>query len=228
MSDAFPQDPAFAARLWREITPIYRAILDHPFVTGLADGTLSRDRFVFYVVQDGLYLVEFARALSLAAAKAPSERWVKTFDEHAVGTLTVERDLHRSFLQELGLSEQTVRTTPRAPTTLAYASHILSVAYGRPAHEVVAALAPCYWVYWEVGKALVARGSPDSLYRRWIATYADEAFGGMVEDVLRLLDQLARSSTEAQRDAMRERFITSTRYEWMFWEMGYRMEPWPV
>lgn len=216
------------ATLWSQIVPIFDAILAHPFITGLTDGTLDRARFRFYVVQDALYLREFARALSLAAAKAPDEEAIIMFNEHAKGALEVERALHESFFKEFGLSEDEVRTMPLAPTNAAYTSYLLAVAYGRPFHEVLAALLPCYWIYWEVGKALIAHGSPDPLYRRWIDTYGAESFGSIVQAVLTLTNRVAAGLNADARDAMRRHFLTTSRYEWMFWEMGYRQEQWPV
>ena len=148
----------FTRHLWQTIAPIYAAILAHPFIQGLTDGSLPEETFRFYAVQDALYLRDFARALSLAAAKAPDEDWIITFNQHAAGALQVERALHESFFREFGLSEQQVRATPLAPTNLAYTSYLLAVAYGCPIHEAVAALLPCYWIYWEVGKTLQRRG----------------------------------------------------------------------
>jgi thiaminase/transcriptional activator TenA len=218
----------FTERLWREVATIFHAILAHPFLAGLTEGTLERTRFEFYVVQDALYLREFARALSIAAAKAPQEEWIILFTEHAAGALRVERALHESFFRDLGLSEDVVRATPLAPTNLAYTSYLLAVAYGRPFHEVVAAVLPCYWIYWEVGKALQARGSSDPLYARWIRTYASEDFAGVVRAVLELTDHLAPALSAEEREAMRRHFLTTSRYEWMFWDMAYRLESWPV
>ena len=137
--------------LWRAIEPIYAAILAHPFVRGLTDGSLPREAFRFYAVQDALYLREFARALSVAAARAPREDWIIMFNEHAAGALKVEMTLHESFFKDFGLSPEEVAATPLAPTNAAYTSYLLAVAYGRPFHEAVAALLPCYWIYWEVG-----------------------------------------------------------------------------
>jgi len=219
---------AFTSLLWKEVAGIYEAILGHPFVQGLVGGDLPRESFTFYVVQDALYLREFARALSLAAAKSDREDWILTFNEHAAGTLKVERALLQGFFGELGLTEDVVRANPQAPTCLAYTDHLLSVAYSRPAPEIVAALLPCYWIYWEVGKALAVRGSPEPLYQRWIDAYSAEQFGSLVEAVLGLTDALAETATEPQREAMRQHFVTSARYEWMFWEMGWRREQWPV
>lgn len=214
--------------LWRAIEPIYAAILAHPFLRGLTDGSLPRETFRFYAVQDALYLRDFARALSLAAAHAPREDWIIMLNEHAAGALTVERTLHESFFKDWGLSPEAVATAPLAPTNLAYTSYLLAVAYGRPFHEAIAALLPCYWIYWEVGKTLERAGSRDPLYARWIGTYASEEFGAVVRAVLACTDTLAAPLGDDDRGAMHRHFVTTSRYEWMFWDMGWRRETWPV
>ncbi len=219
---------AFSDELWGAIETIYAAILRHPFLTGLTDGSLTRESFRFYAVQDALYLREFARGLSLAGARAPRDEWIIMFDEHAAEALRVERALHEGFFREFGLSPEDVAATPLAPTNLAYTSYLLAVAYGRPFHEAIAALLPCYWIYWEVGKTLERADSPDPLYARWIGTYASEGFGDVVRGVLEAIDAVAASLGSAEREAMRRHFVTTSRFEWMFWEMGYTREGWPV
>ena len=107
------------------------------------------------------------------------------FNEHAAGALRVERALHESFFGEWGLTPRQVIETPLAPTNLAYTSYLLAVAHAAPFHEGLAALLPCYWIYWEVGKELERAGSPDPLYARWIGTYASEEFGSLVRAVHR-------------------------------------------
>jgi len=214
--------------LWRAIEPIYTAILAHPFLRGLTDGSLPPETFRFYAVQDALYLRDFARALSLAAAHAPREEWIIMLNEHAAGALTVERTLHESFFADWGLSPEAVAATPLAPTNLAYTTYLLAVAHGRPFHEAIAALLPCYWIYWEVGKTLERAGSRDPLYARWIGTYASEEFGAVVRAVLACTDTLAAGLGDDDRAAMHRHFVTTSRYEWMFWDMGWRREAWPV
>ena len=219
---------AFTEDLWTAIAPIYGAILRHPFLSGLTDGSLPHESFRFYAVQDALYLREFARALSLTAARAPEDDWIIMFNEHAASALRVERALHEGFFREFGLAPADVAATPLAPTNLAYTSYLLAVAYGAPYNEAIAALLPCYWIYWEVGRALERAGSPDPLYARWIATYASVEFGDIVRGVLDATDRVAAARTPAEREAMRRHFVTTSRYEWMFWEMGHRREAWPV
>src|SRR5499425_1763761 len=218
----------FTTELWRSIEPIYAAILRHPFVTGLTDGSLPRPSFQFYAVQDALYLREFARSLSMAAARAPRDEWIIMFNEHAATALKVERALHEEFFKQFGLSPRDVASTPLAPTNLAYTSYLLAAAHAAPFHEAVAALLPCYWIYWEVGKELERRGSPDPLYARWIGTYASEEFGSVVRAALGCADAVAANLRPAERDAMTRHFTVTSRYEWMFWDMGHRREAWPV
>jgi thiaminase/transcriptional activator TenA len=219
---------SFTRELWAAMTPAYQAILRHPFLTGLTDGSLPREAFVFYAVQDALYLREFARSLALAAARAPEDDWIIMFSDHAATALRVERSLHEGFFKELGLTPAAVNGTPLAPTNLAYTSYLLAAAHGAPYHEALAALLPCYWIYWEVGKTLEKAGSPDPLYARWIATYASEDFGAVVRAVLAATDAVAARLGPPERAAMLRHVLTTTRYEWMFWDMGWRREAWPL
>jgi thiaminase (transcriptional activator TenA) len=87
---------------------------------------------------------------------------------------------------------------------------------------------PCYWIYWEVGKALLERGSPNPRYQKWIDTYGGEEFGALVEAVLDLTDTVCEDLNPAQKARVREAFSITSRYEWMFWDAAWRLEGWPV
>ncbi len=214
--------------MWSRTASIYDAILAHPFLKGLTSGDLDRSAFEFYTVQDALYLKDYARALSLAAVKAPDENTIILFNEHAKGCLVEERAMQENFFDVFGLSSEEVWATPKAPVCQAYTSYLLSVAYGRPFHEVVAVVLPCYWIYWEVGKALAEKGSPDPMYQQWIDTYAGEQFAECVVAVLEIANRVAHGLPTEDREAMLGHYVTTSRYEWMFWDMGYRKEQWPV
>jgi thiaminase/transcriptional activator TenA len=214
--------------LWASIAGIYDEILAHPFIRGLTDGSLDPDAFRFYIVQDALYLVEYARALSLAAARAPDADGILLFARNAAGAIEVERALHEEFFADFGLSGEDVEATPPAPTNLAYTSYLLAVVGGGSFAEGLGALLPCFWIYREVGRALIDRGSPDPLYVRWIDTYGGEEYGAIVEDVIALTERVAAAAGERERRRLREHFVQTSRYEWMFWDMGYRRETWPI
>jgi thiaminase/transcriptional activator TenA len=218
----------FSDTLWQRIEGIYRQILAHPFLTGLTDGTLTEDAFRFYAIQDALYLRDFARGLSLLAAKAPGDDAMIMFSEHAKNAIVVERALHGSFFKDWGLTSQDVYATPLAPNNLLYTSYLLRVAYERPFHEGLGAFLPCYWIYWEVGKELERRGSSVSIYQRWIDTYASAEFGDIVQQVIALLDQVAETLTVAARENVIKHFVMTSRFEYLFWDMGYRRQAWEI
>ncbi|MDP9455414.1 MAG: thiaminase II [Actinomycetota bacterium] len=218
----------FTGELWRSIEDIYREVLDHPFLRGLTDGTLPEENFKHYVLQDALYLRDYARALSLAAVRSPEEGALVMFNEHSAGAITVERSLHDGFLKEFGLPEDVVDRTPPTPTTLAYTSYVLRMASLGDYHEVLATVLPCYWIYERVGKTLLERGSPKPIYGKWIETYGGEEFGALVEAVLDLTDRSSEGLSPLAKARATEAFVTTSRYEWMFWDAAWRLEGWPV
>ena len=215
-------------KLWGEIEGIYKQILEHPFLRGLTDGSLDQESFRFYVVQDALYLREYARSLAICAAKAPDDESIQMFAEHAAGAIAVERGLHSSFFEDFGLSDEEVRTTQMAPTTLAYTSYLLATASLGSFPQALGAVLPCYWIYWEVGKSLIENGSPNSLYQRWIDTYGGEEFAATVRAVLQLTEHVGRGLNPHEEARMTDHFVATARYEWMFWEGSWRREQWPV
>jgi thiaminase/transcriptional activator TenA len=213
------QQLKFTDELWKETAPIYSQTLRHPFLEGLTAGTLPKDRFRFYLEQDTLYLRAFSQALNLAAAKAPREGWAKTLTRHAVEAIEAEQQLHASIVGRVGDIEV-------APTNAAYTNHLLASAAGRGFTEALAALLPCYWIYWEVGKELKRRGSPDKDYQRWIDQYAGEDYGRTVQEVLVMMNEAAAQASAVERASAKRLFIRSARYEWMFWDMAWRLESW--
>lgn len=224
-----PNEPgSWTTALWSEIAPIFDAIVAHPFVTGLTDGSLASDAFAGYVAQDVHYLRTYARALGLVAAKAPTLAGTAVFARHAAEVFDVELSLHDELLPALGLSAEAVDAAPMSPTTQAYNSYLLATAYGGSFADGLAAVLPCYWIYAEVGAELLARGSTDPRYQRWIDSYGGDDFAATVTEVLDLADRTGPTLTPADEAAARAHFVTTARYEWMFFDAAYRREVWPV
>ena len=217
----------WTARLWAAAEPIYTAILEHPFLLGLTDGTLPPERFAYYIAQDAHYLRDYARALAVVGAKAPTHEQAGMFARHAAQTVDVELALHASLLPELGIDPATLNTVAVSPTTLSYTSYLLATAYGGSFAEGVAAVLPCYWIYARVGAALVDRGSPDRRYQYWIDTYAGEDFAAVVAEVLAVADSTGATLSHAEQARGVAHFRTTSRYEWMFWDAAWRVERWP-
>jgi thiaminase/transcriptional activator TenA len=214
-------------QLWAGIADVYQAILDHPFLAGLTDGSLSEERFAYYIAQDAHYLREFARALAAVGVRAPTHAETAVFAGHAAATAQVEITLHETLFPRLGLDPAALAGTEVSPTTTAYTSFLVSVACTGGYAEAVAAVLPCFWIYQRVGSALLVRGSPDPRYQMWIDQYGGEAFAESVEGVVRLTDALRPGLTDADASQAARRFRTASRYEWMFWDAAWRRETWP-
>jgi thiaminase/transcriptional activator TenA len=218
----------FSGELWQGVTGVYDAILAHPFLTGLADGSLPHDAFAFYVVQDAIYLQRYAQALAAVASRAPTPGQTETFARHAANAIAVEKTLHGSLLADLGIDPVSAEQAEPAPANLAYISYLLATVSTGSYAEGVGAVLPCYWIYWEVGKELLRRGSPDPRYQQWIDMYSSEEFGDVVREVIDVTDELGPGLGAPERDRVHRHFRATSRYEWMFWDMGYRQEAWPV
>jgi thiaminase/transcriptional activator TenA len=214
--------------LWRSIEPCYAAILEHPFLTGLTDGSLPVDSFAYYVAQDAHYLRDYARALAVVGAKSPTHADAAMFSRHAAETAEVELALHETLLPQLGIDPAALDAIPPSPTTTAYTSYLLASCYGGSFAEGLGAVLPCYWIYQRVGAALVERGSPDARYQAWINTYAGDEFAATVDQALAVADRTGPSLGPDDADRAQRHFVTTARYEWMFWDAAWRREAWPL
>lgn len=214
---------AFTNMLWQSIEPIYGAIIEHPFNRQLAEGTLARERFEFYMQQDALYLADYGRALAIMAGRSATPQRMLDFVRFAEGAVVVERALHAQYFQLFGIDEP---TTVQSPSCSAYTNYLLATVSVRSYEEGMAALLPCFWIYRAVGSHVYERAAAGNPYQKWIDTYAGEEFGLLVDKAIAITGECAQNTSESSRALMKEAFVTSTRLEWMFWDSAYRMEAW--
>jgi len=219
---------AFSQDAWARNARLIETIHDMDFNRALSAGTLQQDVFKYYVVQDSLYLAGYARALAAAGMQAPDSEAMLTFTGSAQEAIQVERALHASYFEKFGIDPAQVQSAEPSPTCLAYTSYMLRLAQTAGYPELVAAILPCFWVYWDVGKRIDAEASADNPYRAWIDTYADESFGEAVQAVIGHVDRAAEAAGADTLAAMHQAFMRSTQYEWMFWDAAWRREDWPV
>lgn len=218
----------FSEQAWQQTAPLRSAIHTLPFNTELAAGTLSRARFQGYIIQDALYLSEYARVLALAAARGPDAATLRTFAESALEAVAVEQILHERYLTDFGIDPSDLARAEPSPDCLGYTSFLLATAYHEPWEVLVAALLPCFWLYWDVGNAITRVAAPDNPYRAWIDTYADEGFGAAVRAVIAVTDQAADAASAPVRARMMTAFVRCCQYEWLFWDSAYQQRGWPV
>jgi thiaminase/transcriptional activator TenA len=217
----------FSDEAWQRTARLREAIHRLPFNTELAAGSLARDRFQGYIIQDSLYLGRFSRALAIAAAKAPDSESMQSFAQSALSAVAVEQALHGRYLREFGIDPAGIGGAEAAPDCLAYTSYLLAAAYHEPWEVLVAALLPCFRIYWDVGCAIAQKAAPQNPYRAWIDTYADNRFGKAVETAVAIGDRAAAAVNAATRAAMLAAFIHACQYEWLFWDGAYQCRRWP-
>src|SRR5258708_3323882 len=176
---------SFTHMIRAQAQPIWDRELKHPFVRGLGDGTLSIDRFRFYLAQDYVFLIEYCRVFALGAAKARDLQTIGVFARLLDETLNTEMQLHRNYCQRLGIAETDLEATAPAPITHAYTRHLLAVAYSGSIADIVAAVLPCQLGYAEIRAAppCQSRGSGNSHYADWIRTYSSRQFIAGAEKV---------------------------------------------
>jgi len=196
----------------------------------MGEGTLPLDTFRFYVKQDYAYLVEFCRCLGIAVAKVEDMETMRTIAALLNASLTVEVEMLERLGAKLQIFVDELRATAPAPTNVAYTRHLLSVAYSGTVGETMAALLPCMWSYQEVGERLSTHSAVKrpAIYSEWCATYQSKEYIDLVDWYKGLVNRFALASGAHVREKMKHHFIISSRYEYLFWEMAYRKEGWPV
>jgi len=218
----------FSQELRKEVDQIWKASFDHPFVKGIGEGTLPIECFRYYVMQDAYYLSHFAKVQALGAAKASDLHTTNRMAVHAQGTYEAEMELHKNFSNRLKITKEEQQNFKPAPTAYAYTSHLYRAAYNGGLGEIIAALLPCYWLYYEIGENLASSKPKEPIYQEWIAAYGGEWFKTLVDEQIERLDVLAATASQEERNRMKEHFIISSQYEFAFWDMAYTLENWPV
>ncbi|MFC7403279.1 bifunctional hydroxymethylpyrimidine kinase/phosphomethylpyrimidine kinase [Citricoccus sp. GCM10030269] len=201
-----------ARQWWNEIAQVRAAVDRCAFVRGLAEGTLDRDTFTWYLGQDALYLLDYSRALAAASALAPTPAEQAFWAQGANGAIVAELELHGSWLGE-ALTE-----AEPSPTTTAYVNHLLATAARGDYGVLIAAVLPCYWIYMDVGTRLVDHAVPENPFADWLRTYGDPAFNAATEEAIRLVSSYAASADPKTRERMWRAFEVSAGHELEFFE----------
>ncbi|KZE10784.1 thiaminase II [Priestia aryabhattai] len=219
----------FSERLYEKLQPIWRQNHNHPFVQGMGDGTLEKEKFRFYMIQDYLYLIDYAKLFAIGAMKATDLQTMGKFAALLDSTLNEEMSLHREYAKKFEISEKELEKAQPSPTTLAYTHYMLHVGQSGTLAELVAALLPCMWSYWEIGKELSEKpGANNEFYREWIEMYSSEEFGELATWCINLFDSLTEDKSEVELEKLEEVFLNTTRFEYMFWDMAYNEAMWPI
>ncbi len=206
----------------------HKAHVDHPFIEGIRDGSLSMARFSYFMRQDYLFLIEYCRVIALAVAKstdlATMGWWARLLNE----TLHSEMDLHRSFCADFSITREDLENTEIMPATAAYTDYLVRIAFEGTVEEIAATLLPCQWGYDEIGRRLsTSMTAPEgSFHHRWVAGYTAPEYQQVTDWLRRFFDEQAAAASSVMRNRMADAFVSSIRHELNFWQAAWDLQGW--
>jgi thiaminase/transcriptional activator TenA len=212
-------------RLYEVALPIWESYYDHPFVKGIADGTLPVEKFQFYMIQDHKYLMQYAKVFALGVIKATSESDMRLFSDLITATLDTENAVHQSYLGKLGITREMIDNTPMCLNNESYTNYMISISFKEGLAELATAVLACSWSYKLIGDHMEKiPGSLDHpFYRHWIETYTSQAFRDCNDVMIDFVDRLTEGYTEQQLKNLDHIITNCSIYEDQFWDMAWTL-----
>lgn len=213
-------------RLLNGSKEIWAEYYKHPFVRGIQNGTLDKEKFRYYILQDYLYLIDYARVFGIGLAKAKSQESRNLFSAYLRSLSEFEMDIHRGYMGKFAITKEDIAAEKISLANLSYTSYMLRVAYEEGEAEALAAVLSCAISYEYIAKHMV-KENPESLnhpfYGEWVAGYAGEDYHQENAELIEMLEKLTENYSEEQIQHLIEIFRVSSRYELEFWNMAWNM-----
>jgi thiaminase/transcriptional activator TenA len=200
---------------------------NHPFVQEIGKGTLDKEKFKFYLLQDYLYLMQYAKVFALAVVKAhdePTMRWLTGVQNLIFNT---EMDLHRSYMASFGIKEEEVANVKSSLYNRTYTANLLATAQTGDLLDILIAVHPCCSTYSDYATRLkkeYADNLENNFYKSWIENYANPEYAEFCNWFDNKIDELAAGKSPEEYERLIDIFVSSVEFEYLFWEMGYKME----
>ena len=203
---------------------IWEGYLAHPFVRGLADGSLAVNKFRFYLLQDYLYLFDYAKVFAQGVVKSREPEVMRVFSSYGASILNGEMEIHRGYMARLGITEAQAEAVQPSLSILSYTAYMRAVAAEEGPAEIMAAVLSCAINHKYSGQ-WVRKNYPHAenhdFYGEWVRGYASEDYAAENQRLIALMERLSTDYTEAQLQRLTDIFVACSRYEAMFWDMAW-------
>lgn len=223
LTGKFSESQTLVERLKSSVSDVWPEYNNHPFVKGMENGTLDKNKFKRYIIQDYLYLNEYSKVFAIGAAKAESLETMKLFASVISAIANVEMDIHKGYMGKLGVSEEDIADAKRELENLSYTSYMLRVAYEEGEAEILAAILSCALSYEDIAKTML-KNNPDAtennFYGHWIECYSGEEYCGLNKIFVEALENAVKDYSEEKLNHIAEIFRACSLYEMEFWNMG--------
>ena len=213
-------------KLFAATKEIWEGYYRHPFVRGILEGTLPEEKFRYYIVQDYLYLIDYARMFALGAAKAPDVDTMQMFADHCKAVLDNEMSIHDGYMGRFAITEEELANTEVALNNASYTAYMLRVAYEEDAAAILAAILACSYSYEVLAKRMLddrPESGADPMYGNWITEYASEEYAADNAILIEYTNRLTADYNDVQYRHLEEIFVNCSRFETAFWDMGWSM-----
>ncbi|EID3765250.1 thiaminase II [Listeria monocytogenes] len=209
-----------------EVGDLWQETLQHPFVQSLADGTLEKEAFYYYLLQDDYYLSHFEKVIEKSVAQAGTAQLAAEMREVQVRLQQSELLMREQFYPRVGLTERDFSERKPAPTAYHYTSHLYRMADFGSFGVTIAALLPCYALYADMGKMYEGARSSEPFYHELLDSYVDENYQKVVLQQKQLVEQAASMADARELALMKQAFQISVEMEWAFFDMAYKKQNW--
>lgn len=212
-------------RLYEEVREIWDSYYEHPFVKGIGTGELEKEKFKFYMIQDYIYLLDYARVFALGVVKSKDEETMRKFSALEYGILNGEMEVHKHYCKELGITPNQIKNAKISMANLSYTNYMLWVGQSQGVLELLVTILACSWSYELIGKELSSRYDIEgNLYSKWVQSYASQEYHELSQDIIDMVDNMGKNCTQAEFENLKEIFINCSRHEYMFWDMSHGMK----
>lgn len=216
--------PPFARRMREAADLVWEDGYRQPFLRELGEGTLPREKFAFYLLQDYRYLNEYAKVHALATTKTSDLEVMQFMVNVQNNIFSVESSVHRKYMASYGVSEEEMTDVKQSMFARAYTSNILAIAYEKELVDILVAVLPCAWVYADYGQRLAAEFA-DTLdsnpYKSWVDMYKTDEFWQCSVWLIEHIERLTADLSEERKQELIDIFITGVQNEYMFWASAY-------
>ena len=204
----------------------WRGFLSHPFVRGIADGSLPIEKFRYFMVQDHKYLMEYAKIFAIGIVRSETEEDMRIFSSLVTDAIDTENAVHQAYLRELGISRAMIDGTPMSLNNSSYTSYMIAEAEKGGLPEIAVSALACSWSYKVVGDGLAA-SFPDSLqhpfYGRWVRMYSGEEYAAANDGLVSLVDRFCAPLPAARLERLLKIVQICTDYECQFWDAAWTL-----
>lgn len=214
-------------RLYEKVADIWEGYLKHPFVQGIADGSLAIEKFQFFMIQDHLYLMQYAKVFALGILKAEKESDMRDYAHMAIETLDVENAVHQAYLKKLGITKEMIGQAKMSLLNESYTNYMISIATKGGLPEIATAVMACSWSYEKIGEymeTLDEKAKSNEFYGPWIEMYSSKEYKESNNMVIDMLDRFTQNCSEEEICNLERIIINCSRYEQEFWDMSWEMK----